>query len=155
MMSGQKPHTHSLAALKIVESLVVGVVNHQTYVRDTPCKITSNSKVNAATTTFELTQIDGQITQNWKKWYNDTSLYACHFLVYAAKNPQIKRHYTICNCMRPAVLNALRELSRAIIRGEMGAHVGLVHTTNTFMQPDEVRQQRKIAKKDRLWIVAQ
>ena len=65
-------------------------------------------------------------------------MFACHFLIYAAKQPQIKRHYTICNCMRPKVLDALRQLSRAIIRGEMGAHIGLRHTSDTFIKPEEV-----------------
>jgi len=74
-----------------------------------------------------LTNVDGQICHNWKRWYSDTTYFACHFLVFSARNPQIKRHYTICNCMRPEVLNALRELEKSIIYGEMGAHMGLRH----------------------------
>ena len=66
MMAGQIPHTHTLAALKICEALVVGVVSRQTFVRDHPCKISDRARVNNATSTFELTHIDNQVVHNWK-----------------------------------------------------------------------------------------
>ena len=58
--------------------------------------------------------------------------------------------------MRPKVLKALRELSKAIISGEMGKHDGLARDMrDTFLKSPEVAQLKRDAKRDRLWIQAQ
>lgn len=39
-----------------------------------------------------------------------------HFLVYEAKNPRVKRQYTICSSMNVEVQNELMRLANSIIQ---------------------------------------
>ena len=40
-----------------------------------------------------------------KRYYSDISMIGKHFLVTAETNMNVKRHYTICNCMKSEVYN--------------------------------------------------
>lgn len=55
---GKRPHTHSQAALDIVQSLVIGIIEDQELVQDELFKITSKVRVNSETATFTFTSID-------------------------------------------------------------------------------------------------
>lgn len=67
--SGKRPHTHSQAALDIVQSLIVGVIKSQEHTQDELFKITRKVPVNAETATFTFTSIDDQPVTNIKQWY--------------------------------------------------------------------------------------
>ena len=41
-----------------------------------------------------------------------------HFLVSSKRFPKIKRHYTICSCMRPELLNELLKLAQDVNNGK-------------------------------------
>ena len=55
--------------------------------------------------------------------------------------------------MRPDVLGALRELTNAIVRGEMGGQIGLKPVSKKFSE--EQKKLRDVIKKQRFWIAAQ
>lgn len=69
--------------------------------------ITSKAPVNDTTSTFTFTSIDNEPVTNLKLWYNDPSMIGRHFLVYSVQAPNVKRHYTICSTMQPAILAEL------------------------------------------------
>ena len=67
-----------------------------------PCKIGNRSNdvrsINETTNTFVFKTFDVNI--NWKNYYLDLGFVGRHFLLWPDKNPWLKRHYTISNCMR-------------------------------------------------------
>lgn len=79
--------------------------------------ITKKEPVNDTTSTFTFTSIDNEPVTNIKLWYNDPSMIGRHFLVYSVQTPDIKRHYTICSTMQPAILAELISMSENLIQG--------------------------------------
>ena len=98
---GKWPHTHSKFALDIVKSLVVGVLDGQTLVREELFRLTSKSPVNQGTATFTFTTVDNEPVVNCKNWYGDPAMVGRHFLVYCVRTPNVKRQYTICSSIQP------------------------------------------------------
>ena len=62
---------------------------------------------NTATFTFETIDDGATPVDNLKRWYNDPAMIGRHFLVFSAAATRIKRQYTICSSMNPAVMTAL------------------------------------------------
>ena len=110
---GMATYAHSLSALRIAESLVVGVLEDQSLVTDVPMTLISKTEVNNTSSTFIFTQKDGNVVSNFKKWYFDVGMFGRHFIVYSETDPKTKRQYTICNTMQPDLLDALRKLGEA------------------------------------------
>ena len=104
LQSGKKPHTHSQTALDIVQTLIVGTVDRQAAVQDELFRITSKTQVNSTTATFTLSSSDNEPVSNIRAWYDNPEMIGRHFLVYSLSNPTVKRHYTICSSMQPALV---------------------------------------------------
>ena len=96
---GNKPYTHSMAALDIVKTMVVGVIEGQEAVVDGKFTITDKRQVNSDTSTFTFAAEQDQPILNLKSWYSNPNMIGRHFLVYSANAPRVKRHYTICSAM--------------------------------------------------------
>ena len=65
------------------------------------CKITEKVPINSTTSTITfnaLTQAKGI-----KRYYSDIDTIGKHFLVTQEQSQYLKRHYTICNCMKKEV----------------------------------------------------
>ena len=71
--------------------------------------------MNDSTATFTFSAINGQTISNLKSWYNDPAMIGRHFLVYADRNPSVKRQYTICSSMNSEVQRELLRLANSII----------------------------------------
>ena len=80
---GMPAVTHSLNALKIAESLVVGVLDGQHKIQDVPMKLTNQVDVNRVCKTFTFTAKNSAELLKFKKWYFDLSMIGRHFLVYS------------------------------------------------------------------------
>ena len=108
----KEPMKHSQAALDIVKTLVVGVIEGQEQVTDRRFQLIKKTKINDVTATFTFKAIasgssapeaysavlntdysarssrndDAQKSAlvNLKKWYNDPKMIGRHFLVYSA-----------------------------------------------------------------------
>ena len=119
---GMQAVTHSLNALKVAESLAVGVLEGQRHVKDIPMKMTNQAVVNSISKTFTFTTKDLSEVPNFKKWHSNLDMIGQHFLVYTASNPNHKRHYTICNTMRPDLLAALRRINETVTLNEQTAN---------------------------------
>lgn len=106
---GLRPHHHSQAALDIVRTMIVGVIKGQFEVSDRRFRIAECNKMSDNTATFTFETIDDGATpvDNLKRWYNDPAMIGRHFLVFSAAATRIKRQYTICSSMNPAVMTAL------------------------------------------------
>ena len=59
--------------------------------------------------------MEHRVVHNLKRWYSDMGMIGRHFLVYSKRFPKIKRHYTICSCMRPELMNALLKLAHDVL----------------------------------------
>ena len=110
MNPGMPATTHSPSALGIAKALVVGVLEDQSLVTNVPMRLTKAATVNAGSSTFTFTHIEGKKVPNFKKWYFDLTMIGRHFLVNSESDPHTKRQYTICNTLRPDLLDALRKL---------------------------------------------
>ena len=64
------------------------------------------------TFTFTFTHRDHKHVNNLRKWYSDLRMIGRHFLVSSKRHPKIKRHYTICSCMRPELMKELLKLAQ-------------------------------------------
>ena len=71
--------------------------------------------MNDNTATFTFSALSGQSVHNLKSWYNDPAMIGRHFLVYADKNPNVKRQYTICSSMNQEVQSELLRLAGSVI----------------------------------------
>jgi len=109
-VKGKRPHHHSQSALDIVKTLVVGVIEGQDQVRDQEFKISKKTEVSEATATFIFNGVRDQPIHNVKLWYNDPTMIGRHFLVYSKEAPRVKRQYTICCSLNPAVYSELMTL---------------------------------------------
>ena len=84
--------------------------------QDNKFRISAKTQVNTDTATFTFTSLlGGQVINNLKSWYNDPAMIGRHFLVYAEKNPRVKRQYTICSSMNLEVQRELMRLANSII----------------------------------------
>jgi hypothetical protein len=52
-----------------------------------------------------------------KLWYNDPAMIGRHFLVHSKEDPRVKRQYTICCSLNPAVYSELMALARGVLEG--------------------------------------
>jgi hypothetical protein len=74
-------------------------------------KITEKSPCNNTTSTITflaLTQARGI-----KRYYSDLNFIGKHFLIASETNLNMKRHYTICNCMKKEHYNEYLRLMKA------------------------------------------
>jgi len=72
--------------------------------------------VSPNTKTIVFESVSGEPVPNWKAFYDGFDFFAKHFLVRSFEgHNSIRRHYTICNAMRPAIykgyIDALRPKS--------------------------------------------
>lgn len=61
--------------------------------------------------------MEHRVVCNLKRWYSDLGMIGRHFLVSSKRFPKIKRHYTICSCMRPELMNAFLKLAHDVLNG--------------------------------------
>jgi len=113
----KKPHTHSKAALDIIKTMVVGVIDSQEIIQDELFRISNKNQVNDSTATFTFTSIDNEPIANFKQWYSDPAMIGRHFLVFNVQNPSVKRHYTICSSMQPLIFTELINMANNLISG--------------------------------------
>ena len=81
-------------------------------------RISNKERITDSVFTFTFTQKKNSTVNNLKLWYNDLSMVGRHFLVSSKRFPKIKRHYTICSCMRPEILKALINLELDVLNGK-------------------------------------
>lgn len=81
-------------------------------------RISNKERVTDSTFTFTFTQKENSVVHNLKRWYSDLAMVGRHFLVSSKRFPKIKRHYTICSCMRPEILQALINLELDVLNGK-------------------------------------
>ena len=98
--------------------MIVGVIKGQFDVADHKFKIAERKQLSDDTATFTFEAIDSgsKPIDNLKRWYSDPTMIGRHFLVYSAAAPRIKRQYTICSSMNPAVMSVLLNLAETAIR---------------------------------------
>ena len=79
-------------------------------------KITEKAPINNTTSTITfsaLTQARGI-----KRYYSDLSMIGKHFMINPESNLNLRRHYTICNCMKKEHYNEyLRAMKQALENG--------------------------------------
>lgn len=95
--SGLAPHTHSYHAKLALESLIIGQVDWE--IKQVRAKIIEHRTVNLSTDTFILQTSDPVFCEHFKS----IEMLGKHYLVCSLTHPNVKRHYTISNCMKPAV----------------------------------------------------
>ena len=61
--------------------------------------------------------MEHRVVGNLKRWYSDLGMIGRHFLVSSKRFPKIKRHYTICSCMRPELTEAFLKLAHDVLYG--------------------------------------
>ena len=116
-VKGKHPKHHSQAALDIVKTMIVGVIEGQKEVADHLFKIVKRRAVTDNTCTFTFKKIDGERVTNLRRWYNDPRMIGRHFLVYGDQNRRVKRQYTICSAMGSEIRQALLALAESVVRG--------------------------------------
>ena len=79
--------------------------------KEEPFRISNKAKVTDYVFTFTFSQMEHKKVNNLKRWYSDVSMIGRHFLVSSQRFPKVKRHYTICSCMRPELLKELLKLA--------------------------------------------
>ena len=65
-----------------------------------------------------MNSTDHKDVKNWRNWFSDVQMIGKHFLIYSRSIPDVKRHYTICNCMIPDNRHELIYLCNQITKGE-------------------------------------
>ena len=75
--------------------------------REETFRISNKERVTDSTFTFTFTHRENKSVRNLRRWYSDLAMMGRHFLVSSHRFPKIKRHYTICSCMRPELKKAL------------------------------------------------
>ena len=116
MMKDVPTYNHSPKALAIAKQLVIGKLELEPSLKDSPMKVAEATHVNNTTTTFKFQHVDNLISKGLKKWYNNIDMIGRHFVVYSETHPEIKRHYTVCNTMQPRTLKALESLAESIVK---------------------------------------
>jgi len=96
----------------------VGVLKDQEQVKEEMFRISNKERVTDTTFTFTFTQKENNPVHNLKRWYSDLGMMGKHFLVSSKRFPKIKRHYTICSCMRPEILEELIKLELDVLNGK-------------------------------------
>ena len=94
------------------------MLKDQELVKEQMFRISNKERITDSVFTFTFTQKKNSTVNNLKLWYNDLSMVGRHFLVSSKRFPKIKRHYTICSCMRPEILKALINLELDVLNGK-------------------------------------
>ena len=105
------PNAHTNIARMVVNTLVIARLTSNAPV--TKAKIQERTKVNdfAQTITFKGVQP----TPGVKRFYKELTFIGKHYLVYLESRPEVKRHYTVSNCMKKEVyLEYVRALNDSI-----------------------------------------
>ena len=64
-----KPHTHTVQANQILQSMIVGVIYDQHDVVEIPSKIFAKHTLTDNIATFTFKTLDGKVVRNYKSWY--------------------------------------------------------------------------------------
>ena len=99
----RKGHFHSNTARRIVNELIVGFYEKEVEKTSTICRLKENKfyDVNSAVKTFYLESVDKKPVPNFKSHYHGFEVLTKHFWIRTLQNPEVIRHYTICNAMDP------------------------------------------------------
>ena len=111
-------HTHSEASRAIVRNMIVGCLEGQENIKAWETTISRRVSVNDHTSCFILSNVHNKNVPNFRTWYNDLQTIGKHFLIYSRAIPSVKRHYTVCNSMRPEILSELLNLADQVCKNE-------------------------------------
>jgi hypothetical protein len=95
--SGMSPYTHSNVARAIVNTMIVGKLNQacETFVG----QITHDYNVNSSTKVFTFT-IDSENVHYQPPASTSVDTIGKHYLLRSLTTPNVRRHYTVSQCMR-------------------------------------------------------
>ncbi|CDW80902.1 cytochrome b5-like heme steroid binding domain containing protein [Stylonychia lemnae] len=93
-------HTHSNMARYIVNGLIVAQLDNLATSQVANMRIKSSNNVNKLTQTIIFEREDNQQV-GFQRYFKDIQMIGRHYLVRSIKNKQVKRHYTVANCMEP------------------------------------------------------
>ncbi len=92
---------HSGIAKDIVNDLIVAKYEVDIPTAILTCQLVDRKAVNSLTSVISLRAING--TKHFKSYYEDQRMIGKHFRLMSSANPNIIRHYTICNVMEPSL----------------------------------------------------
>jgi len=98
--------THSYHAMRIAKSMIFGVLD-DSHVPVVKAYVTERIEANETDFTFCFQTVDKRVHPGFRHWYDDLSMMGKHYLVSSDAHPDVKRHYTICNCLQPKMKEAL------------------------------------------------
>ena len=95
--SGMTPYTHSNVARAIVNSMIVGKLNEASETFEG--QITHNYNINSTTKVFTFT-IDSENVHYQAPASTSIDTIGKHYLLRSLATPNVRRHYTVSQCMR-------------------------------------------------------
>jgi hypothetical protein len=156
--TGLKPHTHTNIARSIVSSLAIARLEERA--KTFSCRIAGQAEINKNVTCFTL-RADGPEIKFRLPASNDIQAIGRHFLVRSFSQPYVKRHYTVCTCMKPEIyseyMNAIAQFERGdkatfndgvLQENNYGKQAEIVCTVKNYRKPGGVSHRLHTAYND-------
>ncbi|CDW78413.1 cytochrome b5-like heme steroid binding domain containing protein [Stylonychia lemnae] len=112
---GCSPHSHSNMARCIVNTLVIARLEEKA--KTFAARIVTSTEVGRNTNTFTL-KAEGPEVHFKLPSSTDVTAIGRHFLIRSFSNSKVKRHYTVCTCMKKEIYDELCNALRQFQAGE-------------------------------------